>query len=1605
MFSQTGDSCSTAKSFIPSQPIEPDETQVIQTQWFAFTATDVQLRLTLINRINLTSDKANQIFIWSGSCGSLTLMGSDTLSDASDSVLSITLGSITNGATYYFQVNKSNGTDTINYFVDRKYKLLDPTCITCGLPVNPCELICNGSFETNGGPPTNPVGGEINLSCAWDRPTANTPDYYTSVPVGATPLYSVPGPNFAGVYPAFTGNSYAGFYARSTGAANWHEYIYQQLRCPLVAGVTYNCSFWVIRATSAPGIVANIGAWFTDAAGLAPWAATTTTINAVPQVMAGGPIASAVVWTNINQNFVATGTETFIVIGNFDFPARPGARAYYLLDEVTLTPVTSAVTVSATPNPICLGATSTLSNSLGLPLDWTPSADLSCSTCPSPIFTPTTSGSTTFTGVLTFCAGCSISGSTTVTVDPGPVITSEPNLNYCAGDPVPANTFVSTPAGATFTWTNSNTAIGLAASGTASLPAFTATNATSLPITSTITVTPTLGSCLGTPITFTITVNPLPPNIDQLPSVKYCAGDIAGPFAFTPVTAGVTFTWTNSNIAIGLVAAGTGNIPAFIATNATAGPISGIITVTPILGGCSGTPMTFTIVVNPSPIITATAVPPIISLGGSSTLTAFGGTTYTWSNGSMTNPTIVSPATTTTYTVTGWNQFGCSSTASVTVTVIYPNCGITTINVPDGTVASTFAPMAGVSASGQNYKIQGTLIMDKSFLFVGCNLLMEASGTTVPNIQVTNNSTLQLTQQTHVFSCTDMWDGIYVTSGSRIITKGSAIIEDGKKAVNIPQGAQGAFEETVFNKNLFAIMLTANTSASTPIQVKNCVFTCRYIPTFPIPGSNPLVSIIKANLSLATPTPPAAVLRSPYPYGPQKGFVGIYAQDVKNLTVGNTSSTIDKNVFDAIMTGIKTTHPTTFNSTATIYNNHFQYLLGYSGPAIVPPPGVIYPFSNGYGIDAVGKNATSLCTIDIGGNTANQPNTFKNTYGAILVRNYKTNNIFANAITNTSTGPFFPSAPLGTVNYGNGGIYVLPSQATGGSVFIANQALIKNCANAIWVNHGAGGINTTLLQIDNNGSAGSPCILADASGYCTNGIYITDLVSSTVAPTFWSISNNFIREATNCIVISNVRKSAFSTVGYNIFGNSCRTRYAAIGMRTGIKITGSRGLNITNNHTNYTPTGTAYIAGDNITAYGLFVQNSTNLIVKCNLFENAGRSMTFDGPCSSSTTAGFGITQNTMRRAQDGLVLLSISTVIGQQGSGGILGVASNNVWDMSTSPNFTFQTRSASTTTNTTSKLYVKGIATGATATVPTLNGIIGTGVAFSPSTSPLFPLACSGTPPPALATGSAGMPPADLISYTNDLKIIEEDSTLLPVYNLESRWQLRKFVFDEVDDNTPYAVHPALSAFYAAHTGGSFNKFLLVDRKIAQGFFIQANIINNSVVPVNIVESNQQTVNTQILQKLITPSYVYSLSDITSIDVIANQCPLEGGNAVYQARILLMAIAANVIEFDDNCDYNVERSMQTMQTNSIEEPEILFKLYPNPNNGTMLLDYKLNATDKAEIKIYDVAGKLISKYELNSSSTQINIHDDLLNSSIYFYQIKVNDRVVQSDKLIIIR
>ena len=326
----------------------------------------------------------------------------------------------------------------------------------------------------------------------------------------------------------------------------------------------------------------------------------------------------------------------------------------------------------------------------------------------------------------TSSTGCTNVSSQSILVNTGPTVTVPANITQCAGTTIATTAFTSNPAGSTFAWTNSNTAIGLGASGNGNIPSFTATNATNNPITATITVTPTLNGCSGAASTYTITVNPTPSVSVNSPTI--CPGGTANLTA----TGATTYTWSAGATSTGV-------------NTADASPASTTnYTVTGTTAGCTGTATaTVTVVANLNVGVNS----PTVCAGTAATLTATGANTYLWPDGSTDNPLIVSQAVTTTYIVTG-SSGGCSGTATATVTVnAVPNVGVNSPTIcaaGSATLTATGAttylwdtgsnnnPLVVSPASTTTYTVTGTT--------AGCSATATAAVTVSASLNVTVNS-------------------------------------------------------------------------------------------------------------------------------------------------------------------------------------------------------------------------------------------------------------------------------------------------------------------------------------------------------------------------------------------------------------------------------------------------------------------------------------------------------------------------------------------------------------------------------------------------------------------------------------------------------------------------------------------------------------------------------------------------------------------------------------------------------------------------------------------------------------------------------------------------
>jgi len=260
--------------------------------------------------------------------------------------------------------------------------------------------------------------------------------------------------------------------------------------------------------------------------------------------------------------------------------------------------------------------------------------------------------------------------------------------NICAGETVT----LTANGAATYAWTDIATGLPV---GTGSPLTITVTEPSTFLVTGT-----NASGCTATDEIF-VNVNPLPP-VTINSTGPFCSNTM---FVLT-ATGANTYVWEDGSTTNPRIVTRPAGFHTF--------SVTGRITAT----GCQNTAQ-IQVQVTPAPTASITPSAPVICAGQSITLTASGGNSYSWAGGPNNAVKVVSPTTTTTYTVTVTDFEGCTDVESVTVTVQQPlappviTCGTITpnsveFNWPAVAGASGYLVTGAVGTlSGTTYTVTG----------------------------------------------------------------------------------------------------------------------------------------------------------------------------------------------------------------------------------------------------------------------------------------------------------------------------------------------------------------------------------------------------------------------------------------------------------------------------------------------------------------------------------------------------------------------------------------------------------------------------------------------------------------------------------------------------------------------------------------------------------------------------------------------------------------------------------------------------------------------------------------------------------------------------------
>jgi PKD repeat protein len=267
-----------------------------------------------------------------------------------------------------------------------------------------------------------------------------------------------------------------------------------------------------------------------------------------------------------------------------------GQKLY--LDNVNITGVnvTTPPTASFTSTPsntACTGQTvQYTSTSTGFPTSYSwsfPGGTPATSTAQNPTVTYATAGSYNVSLTATNSLGSNTSNQTAyITVNTTPTLGATTPADRCGAGTL---TLGASATSGTVNWYAAQT-------GGTALGTGTSWTTPSISATTTYYVEVTSNGCTSARTAVVATIKPIP-TVNNPGNKTACIGATTTAINFTGSSNSSTYAWTNSNTGVGLAASGTGNIASFTPTSAG----TAIISVTPTLNGCTGNPVSFSIVV------------------------------------------------------------------------------------------------------------------------------------------------------------------------------------------------------------------------------------------------------------------------------------------------------------------------------------------------------------------------------------------------------------------------------------------------------------------------------------------------------------------------------------------------------------------------------------------------------------------------------------------------------------------------------------------------------------------------------------------------------------------------------------------------------------------------------------------------------------------------------------------------------------------------------------------------------------------------------------------------------------------------------------------------
>jgi len=900
------------------------------------------------------------------------------------------------------------------------------------------------------------------------------------------------------------------------------------------------------------------------------------------------------------------------------------------------------------------------------------------------------------------------------------------------------------------------------------------------------------------------------------------------------------------------------------------------------------------------------------------------------------------------FTVTVTDNNNCQAVGSLSLSIPYFDMYLnSTVNNSVIGYPAYFGTGSGAAIiNNQKIFIEGSFHINRDLTLNNCNILMADNA----EIFVEHKKTLTL-DRTNVEACSGFWDRIYLqTEESRLFIKNTfgvpnAIISKANTAVDADNKAFFDISDVTFQDNVTGIYVH-NWSNTHPGKIKNTKFLNSEYSLYRgiwLEGAN--TSSRGFNLDLGGNTF-------------ENYFMAVLSDNVVPLKIKNCKFL--NSLFGIMINNL----PDMQQNKVDIASCEFSTNADYSAPGTPTGISVI-------NVRTLTIESSKVFFNEIGaGININNSQMSVNPADLTNIKNCILNSCKAGIITTGTQRVQVNSCSLTNNHYG---IY---STDVRKFLTIKTNTFTNN-------NYGVFATNVRNVQVSHQN-------VFNGHKSFTNPAHTAITVQNVVS--YPTGSAKVFNNSPFTNIINGIK---YTNLQYSSVNNETISLYPfTTGNPAAIKIEGCLSTKIENNMIN--GYGMANINSD-----GINVSQSPASTIKNNTITSCGNCMIFKGNCLPSTVGC-----NDMNGTNNVGLKLSTGGIIGQQGgtvdaNGNTLATCptSNNKWNGTFAQAHTlcdnsFGNQSPLVVKNT--SIYNPAWFTGWNISIPS----------YLPSFSVYTATGCS--------NGCSSLP--DPIS-PNALQQIAGNLVQFSVNPEASRWLGKQFVHRKLKKELQLANNnPILSTFFDSISHSNTGTIYTIENMLSDSTvnvnLPTATALNASILPVDIIEENYKTVQEIYIYLLANGIENLDPMQKQSLQFIAWQCPFTGGNSVYSSRVILSLIDSTL--YSNDCEYDYREGSIARFSNpgdnkikeeftDLEKVKENFLIYPNPTNDKVFIDYNIEAN--CTFELFDILGNRLLIYTLESTVNQFDFSLINFSPGLYLYKIYREGKVLNVEKLTIIK